>query len=58
MTIATSDGLADIYTYDTIIASIIGIAVALFAFLNILVEKNRSAHPTDKKTDRFYTNEK
>lgn len=58
MTVATSDGLADIYTYDTIIASTIGIAVALFAFLNILVDKNRAAHPTDKKTDWFYKGEK
>ena len=57
MTVATSDGVADIYTYDTIIASTIGIAVALFAFLNILVDKNRKAHPTDKKTDWFYKNE-
>ena len=57
MTVATSDGLADIYTYDTIIASTIGIAVALFAFLNISVDKNRAAHPTDKKTDWFYKNE-
>ena len=58
MTVATSDGLADIYTYDTIIASTICIAAALFAFLNILVDKNRAAHPTDKKTDWFYKGEK
>ena len=56
MTVASSDGMADIYTYDTIIASTIGIAVALFAFLNILVDKNRATHPTDKKTDWFYNN--
>ena len=56
MTVASSDGMADIYTYDTIIASTIGIAVALFAFLNLLVDKNRSEHPTDKKTDWFYKN--
>ena len=57
MTIATADAGVDIYTYDTILASTIGIAVALFACLNILVDKNRAAHPTDKKTDWFYKNE-
>ena len=57
MTVATADAGVDIYTYDTILASTIGIAVALFAFLNILVDKNRAAHPTDKKTDWFYKNE-
>ena len=54
---ATADAGVDIYTYDTILASTIGIAVALFACLNILVDKNRSAHATDKKTDWFYKNE-
>ncbi len=57
MTIASSEGMSDIYTYDTIIASAIGIAVALFAFLSILADRNRAAHPTDKKTDWFYKNE-
>ena len=57
LTVATSTTGTDIYTYDTIIASTIGIAVALFAFLNILADRNRSAHPTDKKTDWFYKNE-
>ena len=57
MTIASTEGMSDIYTYDTIIASAIGIAVALFAFLSILADRNRSAHPTDKKTDWFYKNE-
>lgn len=57
MTIASTEGMTDIYTYDTIIASAIGIAVALFAFLSILADRNRAAHPTDKKTDWFYKNE-
>ncbi len=57
MTIASTEGMSDIYTYDTIIASAIGIAVALFAFLSILADRNRAAHPTDKKTDWFYKNE-
>ena len=61
MTIATADAGVDIYTYDTILASTIGIAVALFACLNILIDvlldKNRKLNPTDKKTDWFYKNE-
>ena len=57
ITIVASGEGADIYTYDTIIASTIGIVVALFAFLNILADKNRATHPTDKKTDWFYKNE-
>ena len=57
ITIVASGEGADIYTYDTIIASTIGIVVALFAFLNILADKNRAANPTDKKTDWFYKNE-
>ncbi len=57
MEVATSTTGVSIYTYDTIIASAIGIGVSLFAFLNILVDRNRAVHPTDKKTDWFYKNE-
>ena len=55
MQISSGEG-ASIYTFDTVIASTLGIIVSLFAFLNILVDKNRAAHPTDKKTDWFYKN--
>ena len=55
MQIASGEGTS-IYTFDTVIASTLGIVVSLFAFLNILVDKNRAAHPTDKKTDWFYKN--
>ncbi|HJJ13059.1 MAG: hypothetical protein ACLSW4_00040 [Clostridia bacterium] len=57
MEVATATEGVSIYTYDTIIASAIGIGVSLFAFLNILADRNRAAHPTDKKTDWFYKNE-
>ena len=33
-----------------------GLGLGLAALFDVLLDKNRKAHPTDKKTDWFYTN--
>lgn len=36
--------------------SFVGMVIPIAVFLNMLVDKNRMAHPVDKKTDWFYKN--
>jgi len=43
--------------YTALFFSLIGVAIPLFALFDILLDKNRKANPTDKKTDWFYKNE-
>lgn len=43
--------------YTSFFFSLIGIALPLFAIIDILLDKNRKANPKDKKTDWFYKNE-
>lgn len=43
--------------YTALIISLIGIVLPLTVILDLLADKNRKAHPTDKKTDWFYKNE-
>lgn len=47
----------ELNTYTSMFFSLIGIGLALFAFFDILLDKQRMAHPKDKKTDWFYKNE-
>ena len=58
MTILVEDasqlGLAD---YTAFIISLIGIILPIVVLLDLLADKNRKAHPKDKKTDWFYNNE-
>ena len=51
---ASQLGLAD---YTALIISLIGIILPIAVFLDLLADKNRKAHPKDKKTDWFYKNE-
>lgn len=44
--------------YMSVFFSLIGIALPLFTLFDLLLDKNRQLHPTDKKTDWFYTNKK
>lgn len=44
--------------YMNVFFSFIGIMLALFTLLDLLLDKNRKLHPTDKKTDWFYRNKK
>ena len=47
-------GLAD---YTALIISLIGVIIPVAVLLDLLADKNRKAHPKDKKTDWFYKNE-
>lgn len=51
------EGSADIYIYDAIMEAVIGIILALAILFDMLLDRNRKAHPKDKKTDWFYKNE-
>lgn len=42
--------------YLSILVAFIGIAIPIAAFFDVLLDKNRKAHPVDKKTDWFYKN--
>jgi hypothetical protein len=44
--------------YGTVMFSLVGVALPIFTFLDLLLDKNRQLHPTDKKTDWFYKDEK
>ena len=44
-------------SYVDLLVALVGIAIPLFAFFDVLLDRNRKAHPTDKKTDWFYKNE-
>lgn len=57
MALASSDGSFDINMYTTLFANALGIVIPLFVLFEMLIEKNRMAHPVDKKTDWFYKNE-
>ena len=48
---------AEIETYTVIFFELVGIALPIAAVFDVLLDKNRKAHPTDKKTDWFYKNE-
>ena len=54
---AMLEGTSTINDYMTIFVALIGIAIPLAAFFDVLLDKNRKAHATDKKTDWFYKNE-
>ena len=44
--------------YLTVFVSLIGIIIPLAVTIDLLADKNRKAHPKDKKTDWFYANVK
>ena len=43
--------------YAVILMSFIGVVLPLCVVFELLLDKNRKAHPVDKKTDWFYKNE-
>lgn len=49
---------ASLYTYTGVFASFLGVILPLAILLDLLFDKNRMAHPVDKKTDWFYKEEK
>ena len=42
--------------YISILVAFIGIIIPFAAFFDVLLDKNRKAHPVDKQTDWFYKN--
>lgn len=44
-------------TYIDMFFALIGLLLPIIALFDILFDKTRKAHPTDKKTDWFYKNE-
>ena len=44
--------------YTNMLFSFFGMLLPLFALFDLAMDKNRKAHPSDKKTDFFYKNEK
>ena len=51
------DGSGSMNSYMSLLVAIIAIAIPVAAFFDVLLDKNRKAHPVDKKTDWFYKNE-
>lgn len=42
---------------SSLLVSFIGIVIPIAVIFDLLIDKNRKAHPVDKKTDWFYKNE-
>ena len=52
-----SNGTLDMSSYMGVLFEFVGLVLPLAAIFDVLLDKNRKAHPTDKKTDWFYKNE-
>ena len=48
------NGATSVVDYTKALVSFIGVVLPTVLFLNMLVDKNRTNHPVDKKTDWFY----
>ena len=53
----TGEGLVDITIYINGFIALLGVALPIAVLLDLLLDKNRKAHPKDKQTDWFYKNE-
>ena len=51
------EGTSGLNNYMSLMVSLIGIVIPIAAFFDVLLDKNRKAHPVDKQTDWFYKNE-
>lgn len=56
LTIVSTGGMVT-DMYMPIFFELVGVVLPLAAVFDVLLDKNRKAHPTDKKTDWFYKNE-
>lgn len=56
--IENSYDLTEVSTYLNVFIALIGIALPVAVFMDLLLDKGRKANPKDKKTDWFYKNEK
>ena len=52
----TAGGMVD--DYISVLMSFIGVVLPTLTTIDLLLDKNRQLHPTDKKTDWFYKNKK
>lgn len=50
------NGSGSIGSYMSLLIAFIGIIIPIAAFFDVLMDKNRKAHPVDKQTDWFYKN--
>ena len=50
-------GSTTLTNYSNAFASFIGVVLPIVVFFNMLMDKNRTNHPVDKKTDWFYKND-
>ncbi len=50
------NGTGSIDLYMSLLIALVGIIIPVFAFFDVLLDKNRTAHPVDKQTDWFYKN--
>lgn len=50
-------GTTTLVTYTRAFVSFVGVIIPIAVFFDLLIDKNRKAHPVDKKTDWFYKNE-
>ncbi len=50
------NGAGSIDSYMTMLIALIGIIIPIASLFDILLDKNRKAHPVDKQTDWFYKN--
>lgn len=53
-----TNGQISAANYMNVFFSFIGIALPIFTMLDWLLDKNKQLHPTDKKTDWYYTDKK
>lgn len=51
------DGTVTVNMYMSLFVCLIALIIPILAFFDVLLDKNRKAHPQDKKTDWFYKNE-
>ena len=50
------DGSGTMNSYLSLLIAVVGVIIPLAAFFDVLLDKNRKAHPVDKQTDWFYKN--
>lgn len=50
------NGSATLNIYTNLFVCLIGLAIPIAAFFDVLLDKNRKANPVDKQTDWFYKN--
>lgn len=57
MTLVSSESQLEINFYLDFMVSFIGIVIPIAVVFDMLLDRNRMNHPTDKKTDWYYKNE-